>query len=102
METELELERQEAEAAGPSTCDENSIILTLSDRHHKADKLANRDVMPAWAATKSLLLSCASQRPCRTNSEVIASLFRTPPTYYGTLYTVLMLTQNISAFAIGP
>jgi len=58
--------------------------------------------MPTWAATKSLLLSRSSQNHGLTNTEVIAPLFRTSPTDYGTLYTVLMLTQGISAFVVGP
>ena len=57
--------------------------------------------MPTWAATKSLLLS-HSQNHGRTNTEVVAPLFRASPTDYGTLYTVLMLTQGISAVVVGP
>ena len=43
-----------------------------------------------------------AQGHVRTNSEVLAPLFKTPPTDYATLYTVLMLTQGISAHVIGP
>ena len=58
--------------------------------------------MPTWAATKSLLLTKSSQPKCRTNTEVIAPLSRTPPTDYGTLYTALKLTQGISVDVVGP
>ena len=61
-----------------------------------------RDVRPTRAATKSLLLSFSSQKQSRTNSEVVAPLFRCSPTDYATLYTVLMLTQGISASVVGP
>lgn len=56
--------------------------------------------MPTWAATNSLLQPM--QRVDRTNSEVVAPLFKTPPTDYATLYTVLSLTQEISAVVMGP
>ena len=64
--------------------------------------MTKTDVMPTWAATNSLLLSQSSSRHSQTNSEVIAPLFREPPTDYGTLYTVLMLTQGISNVVVGP
>lgn len=57
--------------------------------------------MPTWAASKSLMLSHSSQSHDRTNSEVIAPLFKTSSTIYVTLHTVLMLTQGISAFVVG-
>lgn len=38
----------------------------------------------------------------RTNTEVIAPLFKTSPTDYGILYTALLLTQGISATVVGP
>jgi len=70
----------------------------------KTDKLSKEDVMPTWAATKSLLLSQSpdSHNRVRTNTEVVAPVFRTSPTDYGTLYTALQLTQGISATVIGP
>jgi len=37
-----------------------------------------------------------------TNTEVIAALFKTSPTDYGTLCTALQLTQGISATVVGP
>lgn len=57
----------------------------------KPEKLAKEDVMPTWAATKSLLIlqSSDSHDHVRTNTEVIAPLFKTSPTDYGTLYTAL-------------
>ena len=56
--------------------------------------------MPTWAATKSLLSAQSSDKNIRTNKEVIAPLFKSSPTDYGTLYTVL--TQGISASVVGP
>ena len=38
----------------------------------------------------------------KTNSEVVAPLFRQAPMDYATLFTVLELTQNISAVVMGP
>ena len=59
--------------------------------------------MPTWAATKSLLLSQSdSHNRIRTNTEVIAPLFKTSPTDYATLYTALKYTQGISATVVGP
>lgn len=77
-------------------------ILSLQKDIHTREKLAKEAVMPTWAATKSLLLSQSTESPCLTNSEVVAPLFKTSPTDYATLYTVLMLTQGISAFVVGP
>ena len=42
------------------------------------------------------------QPPTKTNVEVVAPLFRTSPTDYCTLYTVLCLAQDISALVVGP
>lgn len=58
--------------------------------------------MPTQTATKPLLLSQSSDSPTRTNAEVISPLFKTSPTDYGTLYTVLRLAQGISATVIDP
>jgi hypothetical protein len=58
--------------------------------------------MPTWAATKSLLLSHTSPKHVVTNSEVISPLLKTSPTDYTTLHTILMLTQGISAYVVGP
>ena len=48
------------------------------------------------------MLSQSPQNHRQTNSEVVAPLFKTSPTDYATLYTVLMLTQGISAFVVDP
>ena len=56
--------------------------------------------MPTWAATKSLVQS--GQRVNHTNSDVVAPLFKTSPTDNATLYSVLTLTQEISAVVVGP
>ena len=77
-------------------------IISLRERIRKVEKLRKEEVMPTWAATKSLLLSQSSESHVKTNTEVIAPLFKTSPTDYTTLYTVLMLTQGISAFVVGP
>lgn len=80
--------------------DHDDSILSINELIPKDQKLAKHKVMPTWAATKSLLLSQSSESHSRTNSEVIAPLFKTSPTDYASLYTVLMLTQGISA--LGP
>ena len=61
-----------------------------------------KDIMPTWAATKSLLLSNSSRSCLQTNTAVIAPLFKTSPTDYRTLYSALMLTQGISATVVSP
>jgi len=62
--------------------------------------------MPTWAATRSIILSqksrATNKEPRCVNTEVIAPLLRTSPTDYSTLYTALSLTQNISAYVVGP
>ena len=59
--------------------------------------------MTTWSSTKSLLLSTKSDANIKkTNTEVVAPLFKTSPTDYGTLYTILSLTQGISASVVGP
>ena len=83
------------------------MILTLCDptcRDYSKVALAKKEVMPKWASTKSLLLNhqTATNLPRNMNSEVLAPLFKTPPTDFATLYTVLRLTQNISAVVVGP
>lgn len=79
-------------------------VLSVRGQMRKPEKLAKEDVMPTWAATKSLLISQSSDSHdhVRTNTEVIAPLFKTSPTDYGTLYTALQLTQGISAIVVGP
>ena len=68
----------------------------------KAERLAKEDVMPTWSATQSFLLSQSTNSCTRTNTAVVAPLFKSSPTDYGTLYTVLQLTQVISAQVVGP
>ena len=58
--------------------------------------------MPTWAATRPLLLSNTHESITRTNTEVIAPLFKPSPTNITTLYTVLMLRQVVSAVVVGP
>ena len=78
-------------------------ILQVTHKKEKKAKVEKTDVMPTWAATQSLLLSKTetfNKRP--VNTEAIAPLFKTSPTDYATLYTVLCLTQEISASVVGP
>ena len=43
---------------------------------------ASKDsALPTWAATQSLLMSQSSSRHTLTNTEVIAPLYKTSPTY---------------------
>jgi hypothetical protein len=76
------------------------LILEVTQKVIKKEKLKKTDVMPTWAATKSLLQS--RQHVNHTISEVVAPLFKTSPTDYATLYSVLTLTQEISAVVVGP
>ena len=75
-------------------------ILNVTQKKRKKEKLKKTYMVPTWAATKSLLQS--RQRVNHTNSKVVAPLFKTPPTDYATLYSVLTLTQEISAVVVGP
>ena len=77
-------------------------IISVSVKTDERKRLAKKDVMPTWAATRSLLLSKTQESITRTNTEVIAPLFKTSPTDITTLYTVLMLTQGVSAVVVGP
>ena len=77
-------------------------ILSVSVKADDKKRLVKQDVMPTWAATCSLLLSNTHESTTRTNTEVIAPLFKTSPTDITTLYTVLMLTQGISSVLVGP
>ena len=74
-------------------------ILNVSQKKSKT-KLDKSKVVPSWSATNSLLLS--QQKLTKTNTEPVAPLFRQPPTDYATLYTALLLTQEISAVVVGP
>ena len=77
-------------------------ILSVSVKADDKKRLVKQDVMPTWAATRSLLLSNTHESTKRTNTEVIAPLFKTSPTDITTLYSVLMLTQGISSVVVGP
>ena len=77
-------------------------ILSVSVKADDKKRLVKQDVMPTWAATRSLLLSNTHESTTRTNTEVIAPLFKTSPTDITTLYTVLMLTQGFSSVVVGP
>ena len=57
---------------------------------NKAERLAKEDVMPTWSATQSLLLSQSTNNCTHTNTAVIAPLFKSSPTDYGTLYTLFI------------
>lgn len=63
--------------------------LSLKERTPKHDRLAKGEVLPTWAATTSVLLSCSSESHCQIYTEVIAPLFKTSPTEYKTLHTVV-------------
>ena len=78
-------------------------ILFLKERTTQHEKVAKERVMPTWAATKSQLMthSESAQSYVNTNTEVISPLFKTSPTDYATLHTVLRLTQGISAYVVG-
>lgn len=75
-------------------------FLSVIEAPKKTGKRSKTDVMPTWAATKSLIM--AGKRVNRTNSEVVTPLFKSPPTDYATLYSILTLTQGISAVVVGP
>ena len=100
--THMESDETPDQFEDPNSRSSAESILSVKERTDKSEKITKEEVMPTWAATKSLLLSCNYQSQTRVNSEVIAPLFKTSPTDYTTLYTVLMLTQGISAFVVGP
>ena len=75
-------------------------IFCVTEKEKEKDKLKKDNVMPTQAAKKSLLQS--RKYICHTNNQVVAPLFKTPPTDYATLYSVLSLTQEISAVWLGP
>ena len=56
--------------------------------------------MSTWAATQHLL-GKNNHEAVKTNSEVVAPLFRNSPHDMATLYTVLSLTQGINAQVLG-
>ena len=75
-------------------------ILNVTPKKRNKEKLKKTYVMPTWAATKSPLQSGHSVN--HTNSEVVAPLFKTSPTDYAALYSILTLTQETSAVVVGP
>ena len=94
---------QQLDQADPQNIQDPDVsILSVKAWDQKVVKKVKKDTMPTWASTKSLLLSHTSSTQTLTNTEVLSPLFRTSPTDYATLYTVLMLTQGISAFVVGP
>ena len=110
---DLHVPSDDESIAKPVDCSDNTgetvenselSILSVKSRDYSKVTLAKKEVMPTWAATKSLLLNhqTATHLPCKMNSEVLAPLFKTPPTDFARLYTVLRLTQNISAVVVGP
>ena len=81
---EDEEQHDSEEQQGQSDCENarnlDNSILSVQTLIPDGGKLAKEEVMPTWDATKSLLLSQSSQSHGRTNTEVIAPLFRTSPT----------------------
>jgi len=69
---------------------------------NQSRKTGKEDVLPTWGATNSILKYSEGVGIKRTNSSPVAPLFKQSPTDYATLYTTLMLTQEISAVVVGP
>lgn len=83
-----------------------SPILSVVDKAEKdktQKKLKNEDLMPTWAATKSLLLQNSNNETIRVlhNTGVVPPLSRKSPTDYGTLYTILCLAQDMNVIVVG-
>ena len=57
--------------------------------------------MPTWAATQHILEKQKKTDITKTNCEVVAPLFRNSPHDYGTLWTILSLTQELNAHVLG-
>jgi len=77
-------------------------ILQVSKEPAKSRKTGKEDVLPTWGATNSILKYSEGVGIKRTNSSPVAPLFKQSPTDYATLYTALMLTQEIWAVVVGP
>ena len=77
-------------------------IISVSVKADDRKRLAKQNVMPTLAATRSMLLSNTHESITRTHTEIIAPLFKTSSTNITTLYTVLILTQGVSAVVVGP
>ena len=88
-------------SGSPDTQSPDKSIISVTIKADDSKKLAKQDVMPTWAATRSPVRSNKHAIINRTNTEVIAPLFKTSPTDTSTLYTVLML-RGISALVVGP
>lgn len=101
---EIDKNQYQSEFESKNVQDSDEPILVVRERTQTRKKKAKKEVLTTWAGTKSLLLSHSleNQVDKLTHSQVIAPLFRTSPTDYTTLYTVLKLTQGISAFVVGP
>ena len=100
--------REDKQNCTGSSTDTNGNDSALSVKEQdltcKSEKVPKNDGMPTWAATNSLLLSqspAIKQPHTCTNTAVVAPLFKSSPTDYGTLYTILQLTQGISAKGVG-
>ena len=90
--------REDKQNCTGSSTDTNGNDSALSvkeqDLTYKSEKVPKNDGMPTWAATNSLLLSqslAIKQPHTCTNTAVVAPLFKSSPTDYGTLYTILQL-----------
>ena len=101
---EIDKNQYQSEFESENVQDSDEAILVVKERTQTRKKKAKKEVLTTWAGTKSLLLSHSLENRVDklTHSEVIAPLFRTSPTDYTTLYTLLKLTQGISAFVVGP
>ena len=106
VEQQDQLEEQDVQSLGTTEIVSSQIqdtqsadksIISVSVKADDSKRLAKQDVMPTWAATGSLLLSNTHESITRPHTEVIAPLLKTSPTGTTALYTVLMLTQGISA-----
>ena len=89
----LELDAGESEETVIKILKSNSSICSNNDK---------ADVMPTWAATKSLIMANQGVLPEIMNSGVMAPLLLKSPTDFSTLYTALKFTQDVSAFVYGP
>ena len=96
-----QFEGQYAQSLGTGEIVDKSII-SVSVKADDSKRVAKQNIMPTWAATHSLMLSNTYASITRTNTEVIAPLFKTSPTDIITLYTVLIMTQGVPAVVIGP
>ena len=78
-------------------------ILQVTKKNTKKEKLKKEAVMPTWSATQHLLEKHKdNDTPTKTNSEPVAPLLRNSPKDWATLYTVLSMSQDISAVVVGP